>query len=37
MKVNPDLMKAKHLKIWYGAGGRLNYNQITTNRPVSEG
>jgi len=34
MKINPDLIKAKHLRIWYDAGGRLSSNQIITNRPV---
>ncbi len=37
MKVNPDILKAKHLRIWYDAGGRLNNNQITTVRPALEG
>jgi len=37
MKINPDIQEAKHLRIWYNAGGRLRNNQITTNRPVSEG
>lgn len=38
MKVNPDLVKARHLRIWYDAGGRLSNNQITTtqNGPVFE-
>jgi len=35
MKINPDIMKAKHLRIWYDAGGRLTNNQ--TNRPASDG
>jgi len=26
MKIKPDLFKAKHLRIWYDAGGRLNNN-----------
>ena len=35
MKPNPDMMIAKHLRIWYDAGGRLNNNQLTTNsRPA---
>jgi hypothetical protein len=37
MKINPDILKAKHLRIWYDAGGRLNNNQITTTRPAFEG
>ena len=37
MKVNPDILKGKHLRIWYDAGGRLNNNQITTVRPALEG
>ena len=38
MKVNPDLFNAKHLRIWYDAGGRLNGNQMKNNtRPATEG
>lgn len=37
MKINPDILKAKHLRIWYDAGGRLSNNQITTTRPAFEG
>lgn len=38
MKPNPDMMIAKHLRIWYDAGGRLNNNQLTTNsRPAFDG
>jgi hypothetical protein len=37
MKVNPDILKAKHLRIWYDAGGRLSNNQITTTGPAFEG
>ena len=39
MKINPDILKAKHLRIWYNAGGRLTNNQVTTTtqRPVAEG
>jgi hypothetical protein len=38
MKINPDVSQARHLRIWYDAGGRLSNNQITTsNRPVTEG
>lgn len=37
MKVNPELFKAKHLRIWYDAGGRLNSTQTKTTRPASEG
>lgn len=36
MKINPDLRQAKHLRIWYDAGGHSTNNQITTSRPVSE-
>jgi hypothetical protein len=38
MKINPNLAKAKHLRIWYDVGGRLTNNQITTtqNRPGVE-
>ncbi len=36
MKINPDLIKAKHLRIWYDAGGRLSSNPISTNRPAVE-
>ena len=37
MKVNPDLFKAKHLRIWYDAGGRLTGNQTKNTRPAAEG
>jgi hypothetical protein len=37
MKINPNITEARHLRIWYNAGGRLRNNQITTNRPVLEG
>ncbi|CAF0967374.1 unnamed protein product [Adineta ricciae] len=36
IKVNPDVQEAKHLKIWYNAGGRVPTTQITTSRPVAE-
>ncbi|CAF2719731.1 unnamed protein product [Rotaria sp. Silwood2] len=31
MKINPDIAQAKHLRIWYDAGGRLTNNRITTS------
>ncbi|CAF1304629.1 unnamed protein product [Rotaria sp. Silwood1] len=42
MKINPDIAQAKHLRIWYNAGGRLTNNRITTatttpNRLTREG
>jgi hypothetical protein len=37
MKINPDLMKAKHLRIWYDAGGRLKDNQRISNRSATNG
>ncbi|UJR08911.1 hypothetical protein I4U23_013165 [Adineta vaga] len=36
IKVNPDVQEAKHLRIWYNAGGRVKNNRITTNRPIAE-
>jgi len=36
MKINPDIIKAKHLRIWYDAGDRLNTNRITTNQPAND-
>ncbi|CAF1372808.1 unnamed protein product [Adineta steineri] len=30
MKINPDLKEAKHLRIWYDAGGHSVHSQITT-------
>ena len=37
IKVDPDVREAKHLKIWYNAGGRVPTTQATTSRPVAEG
>lgn len=37
IKVDPDVREARHLKIWYNAGGRVSTNQIITSRPVAEG
>ena len=35
MKINPDIREARHLRIWYDAGGRLTANP-TANRPAIE-
>lgn len=37
MKVNPDVHEAKHLRIWYDAGGRLTQTPTTVNRPMADG
>ncbi|CAF1219523.1 unnamed protein product [Rotaria sordida] len=38
IKINPDISQAKHLRIWYDAGGRLTNNRIitTTDRATRE-
>ena len=38
MKINPDIPEARHLQIWYSAGGGLTTTQLATpTRPADEG
>ena len=36
MKINPNILECKHLRIWYDAGGRSMINS-TMNRSVRQG
>lgn len=36
MKVNPNVQQAKHLRIWYDAGGNSMNSQTTTMTPTNQ-